>query len=196
MANRVPRNNLAGWVALFWGMSAAGGTRAQEQHLAASQWGQPAIPYASPQDGMSFVTLKELVRMSRQDLDQLYLQARAVPIPPGRARGRAIVFPGTALARPASLGARLVWQGKIFHCAEATAINKFFGVRMIKANVSCGESWMDGRPSIILDYSQTSLVYARYRDEIRQVAPGLFLGLMYSRTSPQPTFKMYFALET
>ena len=34
----------------------------------------------------------------------------------------------------------------------------------------------------------------RYRDEIRLVAPGLYLGLMYDRSGPALT--MYFALET
>jgi hypothetical protein len=54
---------------------------------------------------------------------------------------------------------------------------------------------MDGRPALIIDYSRTSHVYARYRDEIRQVGPGLYLGLMYTRTAPQPTLKTYFLLE-
>ena len=43
---------------------------------------------------------------------------------------------------------------------------------------------MDGQPATILDYSETSHLYANYRDEIRQVGPGLFLGAMYSRTTP------------
>jgi hypothetical protein len=47
---------------------------------------------------------------------------------------------------------------------------------------------------LILDYSRTSRVYAQYRDEIRQVGPGLYLGVMHARTAPQPTFKTYFAL--
>ena len=48
---------------------------------------------------------------------------------------------------------------------------------------------------LVLDYAQTSLVYADNRDEIRQIAPGLFLGLMYDRTTAPPGLSMYFALE-
>ena len=48
---------------------------------------------------------------------------------------------------------------------------------------------------MILDYSETSLLYAPYRDEIRQIAPGLFLGLMFDRDTCPPKLKMYFALE-
>jgi hypothetical protein len=94
-----------------------------------------------------------------------------------------------------ALGTRLVWQGKVFDPAGATAVNRFFGLPMIRAQVSQDQSWLDGAPALVLDYSQTSRIYAQNRDEIRQVAPGLFLGLMYARTSPQPTFRMYFALE-
>ena len=49
---------------------------------------------------------------------------------------------------------------------------------------------------MVLDYSQTSLVYANNRDEIRQVAPGLFLGLMYDRSTAPPRLAMYFSLES
>jgi hypothetical protein len=59
-----------------------------------------------------------------------------------------------------------------------------------------GPSWLDGRPSLVLDYSQTSRIYAHNRDEIRQVGPGLFLGLMYDRTTAPPGLQMYFALES
>jgi hypothetical protein len=94
-----------------------------------------------------------------------------------------------------ALGTRLVWQGKIFDSGSPAAVNRFFGLPIVRAQVYQAESWLDGGPSLVLDYSQTSRVYAQNRDEIRQVAPGLFLGLMYERTVPQPTLRMYFVLE-
>jgi hypothetical protein len=93
-------------------------------------------------------------------------------------------------------GTRLVWQGKDFQPTGTTAVNRFFGLPMIRGQLYQGPSWLDGAPALVLDYSQTSRLYARNRDEIRQVAPGLFLGLMYARTTPAPTFRMYFVLET
>jgi hypothetical protein len=141
------------------------------------------------------LTISQLVRMSPAELDCLYDQAPAAPMLDGRVPGRAIVFPGKRLAGPASGAARLVWQGKEFRAADATATNRFFGVPAIWGVLYYGPSWRDGRPALILDYQATSRVYEPYRDEIRQVAPGLFLGLMYERTCPQPTLKMYFALE-
>ena len=62
--------------------------------------------------------------------------------------------------------------------------------------VYAGPSWLDGNPSMILDYEGTSKVYANYRDEIRQVTPGLYLGLMYDRTTAPPNLKMYFAFDS
>ena len=79
---------------------------------------------------------------------------------------------------------------------QTSAVNRFFGVRVVRGQMYSGPSWLDGQPSLVLDYSQTSLVYANNRDEIRQVAPGLFLGLMYDRTTAPPGLVMYFALES
>jgi hypothetical protein len=141
------------------------------------------------------VTLDGLIRMSPAELDALYRQGTAVAIPPGRVRGTALLAPGTWRARAMSRGARVFWQGKIIEPDQATAVNRFFGIRMIRGQLFQGPSWLDGAPSLILDYSQTSRVYADNRDEIRQVAPGLFLGLMYDRTTSPPRLSMYFALE-
>jgi hypothetical protein len=140
-------------------------------------------------------SIDQLVRLSGPELDALYRGGAAAPVPSGKVRGRAILYPGTRLARPASGVARVMWQGKIFDPANSSAVNKFFGVRIIRGNLYYAESWLDGRPSLILDYCETSRVYRPYRDEIREVAPGIYLGLMYERTQPAPTLKMYFALD-
>lgn len=184
----MPRNGLRGgraalvWISLTMTAATAG------EHA-------PVLP--SPQDvtGAGVGSLDELVRMSRCELDRLYRGSRAGPLPEGKVRGRVILCPGTALARPTSRFSRLLWQGKVIDGARGRASNRFFGVRFIKGDLGYGPSWMDGQPATILDYSDTSLLYARYRDEIRQVGPGLFLGAMYSRTTPEPTFLMYFALQ-
>ena len=132
----------------------------------------------------------------RPGVDALYRQGTSVGMPPGRVRGTALLAPGTRRNAALARGTRLVWQGKVFEPAEAFAVNRFFGLPMIRAQVFQDQSWLDGAPALVLDYSRTSRVYAQYRDEIRQIAPGLFLGLMYARTTPQPTLRMYFALES
>jgi hypothetical protein len=144
----------------------------------------------------SGVTLDGLLGMSPAEIEGIYRQGTAVAIAPGRVRGTALLATGTLRARALSRGARLVWQGKVIEPDQATAVNRFFGMRMIRGQLAQGPSWLDGAPALILDYSRTSRIYARNRDEIREVAPGLFLGLMYDRTAAPPRLSMYFALET
>ena len=151
---------------------------------------------ARAQAPTSALSVGRLVQMSGAELDALYRQGTSVGMPPGRVRGTALLAPGTRRNAALARGTRLVWQGKVFEPAEAFAVNRFFGLPMIRAQVFQDQSWLDGAPALVLDYSRTSRVYAQYRDEIRQVAPGLFLGLMYARTTPQPTLRMYFALES
>ena len=91
---------------------------------------------------------------------------------------------------------RLVWQGKILRPGEGRAVNRFFGVPSVPGRLYQGSSWVDGRPALILDYAGTSWVYRNNRDEIRQVAPGVYLGLMFDRTTVPPRRTMIFALET
>jgi len=142
------------------------------------------------------VTLDQLLQMSPAELEAVYRQGIAVAIPEGRIRGTALLSPGTRRTRTLSRGARLFWQGKVFEPGQTTAVNRFFGMRVVRAQVYQGPSWLDGQASLVLDYSQTSRVYENNRDEIRQVAPGLFLGLMYDRTTAPPALVMYFALDS
>ena len=153
-------------------------------------------PGAHGQAPQPAVTVDQLLGMSPAQIENVYRQGSAAAIPPGRVRGTALVAPGTRRARVVSRGARLLWQGKVFEEGQATAVNRFFGMRIVRGQLYQGPSWLDGGPSLVLDYSQTSRIYADNRDEIRQIAPGLFLGLMYDRTTSPPELKMYFALET
>jgi hypothetical protein len=140
--------------------------------------------------------VSNLVQMSSAELDALYRQGTVVGLPAGRVRGTALLAPGARRNGLMAASTRLIWQGKIIDPADSTAVNRFFGLPIVRGRLYQGPSWLDGAPALILDYSGTSHVYARNRDEIRQVAPGLFLGLMYARATPQPTLKMYFVLQT
>lgn len=139
--------------------------------------------------------LDRLRSMGPAEIEAVYRGGTATAIPAGPIRGVALLSPGTRRARLVSRGARVVWQGKVFEPAGDRAVNRFFGLRIVQAQVYQGTSWVDGRPALVLDYTQTSRIYARYRDEIRQVAPGLYLGVMHDVTTNPPDVRMYFALE-
>jgi hypothetical protein len=130
----------------------------------------------------SRVDSSAIARMSRSQLDQLFRDSPAGPIPAGRARGTAILLPGTAVDRAiAALVRALVWKGKVFSSATGDLKNRIgpLGTPLIRARVYEDKSWFAQGPAIILDYSKTSLVARMIRDEIRQVAPGVYLGQVY-----------------
>jgi len=54
-----------------------------------------------------------------------------------------------------------------------------FSLRLIAARVTLDRSWVDDRPCVLLDYSKTSVVASMVRDEIRLVAPDLYLGVVW-----------------
>lgn len=123
-----------------------------------------------------------LLEMSPVHLDALFQNAPAGEIPVGDAVGTIVTLPGSPLAKPVArvLGA-LFWRGKVFRPATHDLKNKLspLGIPAIRARVYEAGSWLDGRPCVVLDYSETSKVAGWIRDEIREVAPGLYLGLVW-----------------
>jgi len=126
--------------------------------------------------------VKQLLAMSQAQLDDLFRANPAGDIPNGPADGTAIIAPGT---RYSTIIAQVInhfgWQGKVFDAASGYLKNRItaFGVEAIIARVYEDASWLDGKECIVLDYSQTSFVAERIRDEIRLVSPGFYLGKVY-----------------
>jgi hypothetical protein len=149
---------------------------------------------ASAQEHGQILCLDDLAKMSWPDLEQLYRQAEPASAPHGFLRGKAIYCRDSRLAGPRSAVTNFLWHGKHFQ-DDCTLVNQWCGFKAIKARVYPGPSWLDGRPSLIMDYSTTSHVWADVRDELREVAPGLYLGAMYQRRCPEPNFKMFFVLQ-
>jgi hypothetical protein len=75
----------------------------------------------------------------------------------------------------------VAWKGKIVSARSQMLKNRILptGVPAIAADVYKAPSWFDGFDCIVLDYSKRSLLARFVRDEIRRVAPGLYLGLVY-----------------
>jgi hypothetical protein len=128
------------------------------------------------------ITVADLSKMSQAELDQVYQKSPVGHLPDGNSRGTALIMPGSLFSRVCTpLIKLLAWHGKVFHHDQAFLLNKVSPLRfrMIKAQVYRGESWIDGAEAIILDYSKTSFVAQKIRDEIREVTPGLYLGQAY-----------------
>jgi hypothetical protein len=124
----------------------------------------------------------QLMAMSQKELDDLFLKSPAGPIPNGPAKGTAIIAPGTVFSKEIAEAINFfAWQGKTFDAARGVLTNKIsiLGFNAILAEVGLGESWMDHKECIVLDYSKTSTVAHWIRDEIRLIAPNFYLGKVY-----------------
>jgi hypothetical protein len=120
--------------------------------------------------------------MSQAQLDELFTTSPPGAIPDGEAKGTAIIAPGTTYTDEiAEFINHFAWQGKNFDAKKGALRNRIlpFGFNAIIAKVYKGPSWLDGKECIVLDYSETSLLAHWIRDEIREVAPGLYLGKVY-----------------
>jgi hypothetical protein len=124
----------------------------------------------------------QLIAMSQQQLDDLFRASPPGPLPTGECRGTAIIAPGTTYSQEIAQAVNVfAWQGKTFDGPRGILTNRItpFGVNAIVAEVYVAPSWLDGKDCIVLDYSKTSILAHWIRDEIRLVAPNLYLGIVY-----------------
>jgi hypothetical protein len=142
------------------------------------------------------LTIAALMRMPGEELEALYRRSEAGPIPDGESDGLASTKPGTALGALTRAIYGTAWQGKVFDAKAGRLVNKVLGlIRMCPAKVFTAESWLDGNPSVIIDYMGVSLLCRPVRDEIRRVAPNVYLGIAYVRTPGRPVAPLWFALD-
>jgi hypothetical protein len=141
--------------------------------------------------------VNQLLNMSAADLDGLFAKSPAGPIPNGPANGTALVDTGKPASKEiAWLVHNFAWQGKTFDGPHGTLRNRItaFGISEIVAEVYEDKSLADGKPCIVLDYSKTSIIADRVRDEIRLIAPDTYLGKVYWSNKPTIHFALQFSL--
>ena len=140
-------------------------------------------------------TVSQLLGMSQKELDDLFSASQTGDIPNGEANGTAIIAPGTTYSQEiATFINHFAWQGKTFDASKGILRNRIlpFGLNAIIAKVYKGESWFDGKECIVLDYSETSLLAEWIRDEIRQIGPNLYLGIVYWKKDRLINFAIQF----
>lgn len=127
---------------------------------------------------------QDLMAMSRGELDDVFRRSPAGPVPDGPSRGTALVLPGNPVDRALrSLIRAFVWRGKRFrrNGGKGTLKNLIspLSMELFEASVYQDESWFSEGPAVILDYSRSSFLVRKIRDEIRQVDDGLYLGQVF-----------------
>jgi hypothetical protein len=131
-------------------------------------------------------TVNYWLDQSREQLDEIYMKADAGSVPTGDMKGTAILAGSMFSKLVAALARLFAWQGKVFDMfaenGEAgVLVNKItpFSLSFIVAKVYRQPSWMDGKETIVIDYSKTSFFAKAIRDEIREVEPGVYLGKVW-----------------
>jgi hypothetical protein len=140
------------------------------------------------------LTLDRLQRMSACQLGDLFTQAEMGRPLLGVARGRLLHLTDRRLPRVKVRLANLVWRGKAA-CEDGYFVNRWVcGIERIDSHYTIGPSWVDGRPAIIMEYPPGTALFENMHDELREVAPGLYLGPVFERF-PCPKFRGYVALQ-
>lgn len=133
-------------------------------------------------DGITAAYPSSLVDETADGLGELFGAGTAGAIPDGRGKGTVLLGTGGRAARvAAALCYALAWRGKVVSARQGRLRNILtpLGIQAIEATVYKQDSWYDGDTCIVLDYSKTSLLARMIRDEIREIAPGVFLGLVF-----------------
>lgn len=161
------------------------------------------------------LTLDALAAMSLDELDALYRTAtvsKSMHAADGALVGRMLTVRGITGPLASSLrkfaaSRSFVWEGKSFQATSDTRGTGINRVSIPKAlgrqnlfpfATSFGPSAIDGKPTLILDYAldvNPSYIQAIH-DEIREVAPGLFLGPAMWKGKSKKTLVLWFALDS
>ncbi len=135
--------------------------------------------------------------MSDDELDELFRRSPAGAIPDGDADGQVLVGSEKEDVSDtvAWVAETFAWKGKVFDREKGELRNKIlpFGLKAVRAKVYKEPSWFDGKEAIVLDYSKTSFVARKVRDEIREIAPGVYLGLVFWERDKIALFALKFA---
>jgi hypothetical protein len=159
----------------------------------------------------SSIGLEDLARSSIGELTRLYREAKApasLEALHGTPRGRMLTVVGALGRRPVrgavaalARASFFPWGGKSFEAFNATdgrGINRvqLLGERF-PFDLRYGTSALDGERCVILDYglAQNPWIIRQIHDELREVAPGLFLGPAMFKTRTEPKLILFFAID-
>ncbi len=162
----------------------------------------------------SRLTLEDLAKKDDAELARLYAGGRVpdhLRALDGDLRGRMLAVKmldrGPIARGLASFSGsrKFPWAGKSFTSDDAThgkGINRIrlWGRhRLFPFETSIGKSVIDGAPAVVLDYDlvDNPAAIRAVHDEVREVAPGLFLGpACIKRRNGPPFVALWFALDT
>jgi hypothetical protein len=138
--------------------------------------------------------LEDLEDLGPCELAALFTRADVGTPLVGRARGKLLYLTDKRFNSLKLRVSAATWRGKAA-CCDGAFINRWIGDRRwIGSHYVIGPSWVDGRPAVIMEYPPGTKLFWNMHDELREIAPGLYLGPVYERF-PCPKFRGYVALQ-
>lgn len=135
---------------------------------------------------------RDLRRMTPDQLRDLFARSDVGAPLVGHARGRLVSLADRRGVVKTGL-TNAVWKGKTTD-ADGSFVNHWVGgVDAIRSKYVIGPSLLDGRPAVVVEYPPGTPILGNTRDELREVAPGLYLGPLYD-TKPCPKLKGWLVL--
>ena len=155
-------------------------------------------------------TLDELAQLGPEELMRLYREAKTPRVEDleGALEGRMLAMPAAhglpvvpALLRRFAATGAFPWQGKTFKTlapGRGEGVNRVLGNRwdLFRFETSVGTSRAGAFDAVHLDYDNPGnpgLIRA-IKDEVREIAPGLWLGLAYLKVRRSFHLVVFFAL--
>ncbi len=127
-------------------------------------------------------TSAQLLAMSQQQLDDIFGSSPAGDVPSGEAQGTAIIASGTVFSSEiAEVISLFGWKGKTFDAVHGTLRNRLLAFESTPSSprstkAPAGSTARSASCSIT---RRTSTVASHIRDEIRQIGPGMYLGIVF-----------------
>jgi hypothetical protein len=138
--------------------------------------------------------VRQLGKFCPHQLEDLFRAGTMNGVPVGYAKGRPLLMLDYRNPKLRATMGGAVWKGKHFR-TDGTMINQWVGFRAVEATISIEPSALDGQPCVRLDYPAVAPAFGNSFDELREIAPCVWLGCFYERC-PTPRLKGYFVLES
>jgi hypothetical protein len=139
-------------------------------------------------------TMEELQRLDACQLEELYRRTEMGRPFVGVGKGRLLCATNERFPRLKRCVSNAAWRGKSA-CEDGYFINRWVGgIEWISSNYVIGPSWVDGKPSVVIEYEPGTPLFGNSRDELREVAPGLYFGPLYE-VRPCPKLRGYLAVQ-
>jgi hypothetical protein len=155
--------------------------------------GAALIGHSQPKSACA-LDLDQLQRMSPAELDALFRQSELGKPFAGVYKGRLLYLTDKNLPKVKVRLANIPWSGKMAR-EDGYFTNRWLrDINWIDSHYVIGPSWVDGKPAVIMEYAPGTPLFANMHDELREVAPGLYMGPVYERC-PCGKLRGYVALQ-